>query len=137
MSSNSEDLLPCLLGMYDSIAAARKLRKEEDEIDDREDVEFGENIGENVINSLADHVIDNEADRGPKTAFAVDNYWSGCQSTPLECSSANAPAADLLWCHFRDLSDGKTCPKSSSSFIDDRPASPVSIASMSSRYSGK
>lgn len=137
VSSNTEDLLPCLLGMYDSIAAARKLREEEDNIDDGEGVEFVENIGEKVINSLTDHVIDSEADGGPKMAFAVDNSCNGCQSTPSECGLTNAPAADLPWCHFRDLSDQRTYPKSSDIFIDDRPASPVSLASTSSRYSGR
>lgn len=127
MSSNSEDLLPCLLGMYDSIVAAQKLHSD--------------NLLDTSLKSITDAIPDKTNDEiednvNKKNGFSYDTDSDYCSSyqPPIQSASADA-SSEIPWCNFHDISCSM-CPNPNNKFIVVRPCSPISITSLSSRSSG-
>lgn len=104
--SNSE-LLPCLLSIYDSIAAASKLDEAEKETEPRIDAT---DTGDVKAKSSTDEILELTSDR------------NGVQQS--HNNATNEPS----WCSSSKIDDN--------SFSHDRPNSCTSTTSISSQWSG-
>lgn len=133
-SSNSEDLLPCLLSVYDSIAAARKLQNSV--------LEQTSTTAEDLATTISDLAVaedraDNASSSGRIRVQHMDHDFAECPSSTLRSTSAHASSSEMSWCRARDVTSTSIRPNNSDScFNIMRPNSAVSMTSISSRSSG-